>query len=297
MRFIESTDLIASSWSQSDTSDDSGIEKFARAYDNDRAEIVRIFSHLLKKYPAESAAELFNYLFVSLYDLKVYQRWSVAKVVAAEVRRRTKSKAKAASVLKRLTKAGNDEAERVAVDMGINLKVKRGQFLYKWIEHVMGEYYRKVGKRYRRFTQHDESKHCTPRWSTYRRDKGYTSWDAESSGAWGHVVNHSRRAFPNYDGYWSCMSQYSSAQCSLDPHESLDAKELIDSITRGLNDVDRTIVAMKIEGYSAREISERFHATSGMPQLSHSFIQIRLNRIRKTKQTKPTTKNPTKTKV
>jgi len=299
MHFTAKTDLMASNWSRGDGPQDPETKLFARTYDEDREEIVRIFSHLLKKYPAEDAAELFNYMFVSLYDLKVYQRWNVAKVVAAEVRRRTKSKAKANAAFKRLTAAGNDEAERVAIDMGINLKAKRGRFLYKWIEHAMGEHYHKVGKRWQRFVRHDESLHGTPSWSMSRRNHGYVPWDSGegaggSSGGWGHAVNHRRRIFPVYDGHCSCMSQYSAAQCSSDPHESLDARELIETVMRGLDDVDRAIVAMKIDGYTSREISDRLRGTPGMPDLSHSMVQIRLSRIRQQKRPKPTTKKPSK---
>lgn len=297
MHFAAKADLITSDWSRGNGPQDPEIRRFARTYDEDREEIVRIFSHLLKKYPAEDAAELFNYMFVSLFELKVYQRWNVAKLVAAEVRRRTGSKRKANAALRKLTQAGNDEAERVAKEMGIDLKCKRGQYLYKWIEHAMGEHYMKVGKRYQRFVGLDESMHGTPSWSRSRRNHGYTAWDCDdanqgSSGAWGHAVNHRRRHFPTFDGACSCMSDFSSGPCHADLDGDLDAKELLESVMDGLDDVDRTIITMKIEGYSSREISEHFHSTPGLPDFSHSAIQTHICRIRQEKKPKPTTKKP-----
>ena len=310
MKHVSCNQPVSSKWARSDGPDTPELQEFANIYDRDQKEIVRIFSYLLGKYPVnDSVPDAFNYMFMALYDLKVFQRWSVARVVAAEVRRRTKDEVKAKRVLKKLTTAGNDEAEVVALKMGINLKRKRGQFLYKWVEKVMGDHYRKIGKQCDRFSRHDEDTVGTPAWSSNKRDHGFLAWDPRANdadpedhgngtGAWGVPVNHRRRVFPTYDDAFTCVSQFSSQHASGFAEDQLQARQTARSVAGDLDEIDLEIVTRKLQGYSAREIARQFSATPGMPQYTHQSIQNHLKHIRQSRHTaKPATKKRAKTTV
>jgi len=298
--------VVSSKWSRDNGPDTPELQEFASTYDQDQNEIVRIFTYLLSKYPVgDNVADAFNHMFMALYDLKVFQRWSVAKVVAAEVKRQTKSDLKAKRILKRLTAAGNDEAEKVALEMGINLKRKRGQFLYKWVEKTMGDHYRKLGLQCNRFSKHDEDTVGTPSWGSNKRNHGYLPWDPRDSdtdpndhgagsGAWGMPVNHRRRVFPTYEDTFTCVSQYSASNAEGCIEENVQANQIAHAVAGELNEVDLEIVTRRLQGYSSREIAKQFLTTPGMPQCTHQSIQNHLSHIRKKSTTKPTTRKRAK---
>lgn len=273
-------------------------DEFKMNYESDQAEINRIFKHMIHKYPSQDGIpDAFNRLFVGLYELKVFQKWSVARVVRAEVKRRTDSAAKATRVYNRLMKAGNDEAERVALDMGINLKAKRGQFLYKWIEHIMGQEYHRDGLHMRRFGRIDSSMSYPTNWQSARRERGFIPWAAREknadpedhyagSGAWGYAANHESKLFPMFDDTPTCIGEhtYSEALCSVDV--GIREKEFMDAIHNGSKCHDRAIISKRLQGYSIREIQTHFNSRKGLPKYSHQAIANRLISLR----SKPTTR-------
>jgi len=272
-------------------------QTFNKIFEVNREEIARIFRHIIQKYPcADGHDSAFNDLFVSLYELKVFQRWSVARVVHAEVKRRTGSEQKATKVYNRLVAAGNDEAERVATEMGINLKAKRGQFIYKWIEHILGQQYLQDGNHSRRFHNFNVDSCSTDSWADTRRNVGFIPWSARAaddspedryagSGAWGLAVNHDRRHFPHYGDQPTCVGEYSYSEgrCAVEDYASQSEAE--ESLFAGVSEVDRFILMERAQGYSVREIRERMAANQKLPNLSHQSINNRLKKLR----AKPTT--------
>jgi hypothetical protein len=272
--------------------------EFNKAYSDNQEEINRIFMHLFQKYPlGDGPKDAFNRLFVALAELKVFQRWSVARVVKSEVLRRTKNARKATAVYQRLIRAGNDEAERVAINMGINLKSKRGQFLYKWIEHILGQEYLQDGQKMRRMTAISPDRPICHTWRSDRHRSGFIPWSArtrdtdpsnyyEGAGAWGIAVNHDNRHFPHYEDVPTCVGDhtYSSAVGHVDT--AVMQEELVHSITDGSDHTDRFIVSMRSKGYTVREIQTQL-APNGYTVMSYQAIQNRITRMR----AKTTTQN------
>lgn len=271
-------------------------ETFNKMFRENQNEITRIFKHIFQKYPSpDGHADAFNTLFVALFELRIFQRWNVARVVYAEVKRRTGSQRKADAVYRRLSSADTEEAEKVAMEMGINLKSKRGQFLYKWIEHVMGDHYLKRGKVTRRFCGINPDASCQPSWRSTRRNVGFSPWMArshdycddhyEGSGAWGVAVNHQSRHFPHFEEAPTCVSEFTSANALCSIEDEVEHTWLSDSLCAGLDPVDRAIVDKRIEGYTIREIQAQLAKDPDMPTLTHQALANRLNKIR----TKPAT--------
>lgn len=273
-------------------------QTFNREFLKDEEEIVRIFKHLFQKYPIGGRPEeAFNHLFVALYELRVLQKWSVAKVVRAEVKRRTGSAVEAQKVFKRLQEAGNDESEKIALEMGINLKAKRGQFLYKWVEQILGHEYRSEGLRMRRFMKIRPVMSDPESWNKCRREDGFTPWairkqDAslvdlyQGAGVWGVSANHDTRQFPHFEDVPTCVGEHTYEKANETPLSDAIEDEILRGIQMNTDHADRFILAKKAQGYSVREIQEAISQTPGFPPYSHQTINTRVKKIR----TKPTTR-------
>jgi len=271
---------------------------FREEFKVNQEEITRIFSHLHQKYPiGEKREEAFNQLFIAFAELRVFQRWSIARVVRHEVKRRTGSARKADAVYRRLIEQGGDKAERMAIEMGINLKVKRGQFLYKWIEHILGQEYLSEGNRSRRFSSIDPDSVTHPSWVDNRRLAGFIPWSArnresdpkdpyEGAGAWGVAANHESRHFPHFEDAPSCVGEhtYANAMCSIE--DDLSEVEVMSAIHDGTDADDRFIIEKRFSGYTVREVQEQLARTKGLPAFSPQGILNRLSKIR----AKPTTR-------
>jgi len=267
-------------------------EDFNNQYEKDSEEINRIFSHLFNKYPSYQGREdCFNRLFVGLYELKVFQRWSVAKVVKAEVLRRTGSTHKAGAAYHKVSKVGSDEADKVAAKYGVNLKVKRGQFLYKWIEHILGEEYLTDGKRMRRFSSMQPQMASADHWRSARREAGYTPWAPRTkdsdpkdyyagTGAWGIPANHERRPFPTFEDTPTCVGQHTFAASCGTTDEDLEEQDFMRSIEDKADDVDMDIVRRRLDGSSAREISELYSEASPDTKCTHQQVLNRMKHLR-----------------
>jgi len=270
---------------------------FKRNYEKDQEEILRIFMHMFKKYPsADGVRDAFNRLFVGLYELRVFQKWSVARVVRAEVKRRTGSQRIAQRKYLKLMKAGNDEAERIALEMGVNLKVKRGQFLYKWIEHIMGQEYLNDGLHMRRFSTLEPRNIKVEHSLHDRRAAGFLPWAARErdadptdhyagTGVWGFLTNHESRHFPSYDDVPGCVGEHTYAQAMCATDASVIERETMEGINQGTNRTDRIILTKRSQGYTVREIREHIGGVKHLVHWSHQGVLNRIHTIR----TKPTT--------
>lgn len=273
-------------------------QSFNSEYQKDEEEITKIFHHLFSRYPlGDGKKDAFNRLFVGLYEMRVFQRWSVARVVRAEVKRRTGSTAKATAVFKKLQQVGNDGAEKIALEMGINLKAKRGQFLYKWIEQILGHEYLVDGLHMRRYTRLTAPMSYAEGWEVARREAGYIPWavraldsDGEShyegAGAWGVPANHESRLFPHFEDEPLCVGQHTCERAMESPLRDAIEAEVLRGIHEDTNETDRVILTKRSEGYTVREIQEHLSTDPGLKHYSHQGIANRLNALR----TKPTTR-------
>lgn len=268
-------------------------EQFRREYDLAEGEIKRIFGHLYQsKYPVcESMSEAFNQVFVGLYELNVFQRWSVARVVKAEIKRRTGSDDKAEEVYRRLIKSGSDEAEKMALSMGINLKAKRGQFLYKWIEHILGDAYIRKGRELRRFMPLKPEMALPSFWSSCKGLSGFSPWAARMAGApcddvgagaggWGIAPNHGERWFPHYEDTPTCVGEHTfTSSFGGSDKESID-NDMMKALDSESDERDKFIVQKRMEGFSIHEISEQIKS-SELGSMSHQTVANRIRVMRR----------------
>jgi len=267
-------------------------EDFKRSYAEDEVEITRIFRHMIQKYPCrDGIVEAFNRLFVALLELKVFQRWSVARVVGAEVARRTGDEDKGEKRHQDLLKAGTDEAERAALEMGIDLRAKRGQFLYKWIEHIMGQEYLKDGLRMKRFTSYEPQMSHGTSWQSARREAGFSPWasraaDADpqdyynGTGAWGIPTNHDSKLFPTFEDTPMCMGEHSFSEATCCVDAGIRRGEIMDTIRSYAKPYDMAVVRGRLQGYTIREIQRQFRHRRSYPHQSHQAIANRLNALK-----------------
>ena len=118
------------------------VENFWENVKDNEKLIIRCFmSHFHRHPDAEGIDGSFNNLMVRLYELKVFERFDLKKLLKAAGKEGILS--------------DDSITQETLEEMGIDVKKKWEQFIYKWIEQVINYEYNRNGKRSRMFRHND----------------------------------------------------------------------------------------------------------------------------------------------
>jgi len=231
--------------------------------------IKRCFSYLYRKFPnpQDGVQESYQDLLVRLYELDVFSRFDPRKILAAhgdlsEEQTKKVTTAKATKLLKK---------------RGVNVDKKFEQFVYKWIEHILGEsYHKRVNHRYRYVTSGDMDVHIADMKAV--RDKfnenAWAQTPEELDYLQQHIINKNSKRWVRQYPVPGDIREFTGSKMD-DPLDEVVAQDLQEEIRDHLTSrSERTLYNRTLDGLSGVEAGRLCNKT---PQQVHIMMKsIRL---------------------
>jgi hypothetical protein len=220
------------------------LENFWDNYKSNKDLIYRCFSFIYAKYPDPEGTDVsFNNLLVKMHKYNVFARFDISKLVIA---------AGLSVVL-----SEKETSEEALLKAGVNIDKKWGQFIYNWVNKIMGDEYLKNGKRMRKFIHGD----TLTDYGFPREDS--SSWISDKEEAEAYEKKFSEytddrrgRKFPP-----SFQNRYIAGEENFDNQlDTVAAVDLRDSIMRRLSGKnDKAVFILMEQGFTEKEISEKLN--------------------------------------
>jgi hypothetical protein len=253
------------------------LEQFWETYAKNRDLIDRCFHYLLQsRFPnPDGEQDAYSTLLMRMYELDVFNKFDPKKIVAKK-RGICKNQANAAVSDEEVS----DEALKA---MGIDIKKKFEQFVFKYIEHILQEAYMQRKKQAHRYLRYREMVERPPQESS-------EMWGRLHESPWAQTCEQ----LEDLDDHIMRKEKYGQAKCYPtfrdigdfvgSKHEDALDKVLSDEIVskfRGLlrNEKERKVYDMTLEGISNSDIATAIDCTPQNVNILVKKIRERFERF------------------